>query len=159
MKIVERSLISVPPEKVWPFIVTPELFWQWNDKIVSMEARGAFVAGQRFSTRYRLTSQSAQCLSVVAELQPLRVLELRHRVVMSASGRTGVNAAERITLEEKNGGTLVTKTVTIGRHGIPLWLLPVIWFVTRFGKPAGEDRLKTLCETGDPVRGAGRRSA
>lgn len=148
MKIVERSLINAAPEKVWPFIVTPELFRKWNDKIVSMEARGAFVAGQQFSTCYRLTSQSAQCLSVVAELQPQRLLELRHSVVMSASGRTGVNAAERITLEEKDGGTLVTKTVTIERHGIPLWLLPVIWFVTRFGKPAGEDKLKKLCEAG-----------
>ena len=60
MKIVERSLISAPPEKVWPFIVTPELFCRWNDKIISMEARGVFVAGQQFSTSYRLTSQSAK---------------------------------------------------------------------------------------------------
>ena len=33
-------------------------------------------------------------------------------------------------------------------RGIPLWLLPVIWFVTRFGKPSREDKLKTLCEAG-----------
>lgn len=148
MKIVERSLINAAPEKVWSFIVTPELFCKWNDKIVSMEARGTFVAGQQFSTCYRLTGRSAQCLSVVTELQPPRLLELRHTVVLSASGGAGVNAAERITLEEKNGGTLVTKTVTIGNRGVPFWLLPIIWFVTRFGKPSGEDKLKKLCETG-----------
>lgn len=150
MKIAERSLISAPPEKVWPFIVTPELFCKWNDKIVSMEARGVFVKGQQFSTCYRLTGRSAQCLSVVSELQAPGLLELRHSMVLSASGLTGASAAERITLEEKDGGTLVTKTATIERHGIPLWLLPLIWFLTRFGKPSGEDKLKKLCEAGQP---------
>ena len=40
MVLKERTEIDRPAAHVWRFIVTPELFlqWQWNDKVVDMEA-------------------------------------------------------------------------------------------------------------------------
>jgi hypothetical protein len=57
-----------------------------------------------------------------------------------------MEALERITLKERNGKTIVTKDVFIKNHGMPLILLPLIWFITRFGHPAEPDRLKVMCE-------------
>ncbi|MEK6742513.1 MAG: hypothetical protein AABZ15_02835 [Nitrospirota bacterium] len=34
----ERTEIDRPAAHVWRFVVTPELFLQWNDKVVDMEA-------------------------------------------------------------------------------------------------------------------------
>ena len=73
VKITERSYIQAPPEKVWPYLITPEHFQEWNDKIVSMEARGTFVLNQPFVTHYRLGKQSSQCLSTVVAIEPLRL--------------------------------------------------------------------------------------
>jgi uncharacterized protein YndB with AHSA1/START domain len=45
MKLRERSEIDRPPSRVWCYIITPELFLQWNEKVVEMEARGSFETG------------------------------------------------------------------------------------------------------------------
>lgn len=146
MKLVERSVIRATPAKIWPFIITPEHFREWNEKIVSMEARGVFVLGQPFTTCYKLTGRSSQCLSIAVEIDPLRVLEFTHTAAVSGEGRSSLEAVERITLEPGEGFTVVTKTVVVRNHGVPWFLLPVIWFVTRFGRRQGEDKLKTMCE-------------
>ena len=146
MKLIERSVISAAPEKIWPFIISPERFQEWNDKIVSIGAREAFVPGQSFSTFYKMSGQSSQCLSVAVEIRPFRLLELKHTAVLSSKGRSNAEAVERITLVPEGAVTVVTKTVLIKDHGIPFIFLPFIWFVTRFGKRQGEDKLKTMCE-------------
>ncbi len=146
MKITERSYIQTPPEKVWPYLISPEHFQEWNDKIVSMEARGTFVLNQPFVTHYRLGKQSSQCLSTVVAIEPLRLLELHHRAVATGRDGASLEAVERITLAPRGAASVVTKTVWIRNHHIPWLLVPLIWFVTHFGSRAGRDKLKDLCE-------------
>uniref|UniRef100_C6DYB0 DUF3592 domain-containing protein n=1 Tax=Geobacter sp. (strain M21) TaxID=443144 RepID=C6DYB0_GEOSM len=58
-----------------------------------------------------------------------------------------MEVVERFDLQDKGDHTVVIKTITVKNHHIPLLFLPLIWFVTRFGKPVMPDRLKHLCES------------
>jgi uncharacterized protein YndB with AHSA1/START domain len=146
MRIRERTEIDRPAAHVWHFIITPELFLRWNDKVVESEARGAFQLGQRFHTRYQMTGKQLQCWSAVTALEEGRLLELQHGNCSGKGVHGDIKVIERITLEEKHSRTIVIKDVHMMNHGIPWFIVPIIWFITRFGKPVGKNRLKELCE-------------
>jgi uncharacterized protein YndB with AHSA1/START domain len=146
MNLRERTAIDRPAALVWHYIVTPELFQQWNDKIVAIEARGAFQLGQRFSTQYEMSRKPLQCWSQVTRLEEGHLLELRHGNCSGQGIRRDIEVVERVTLEEKDGHTIVTKDVTIRNSGVIWFVVPLIWFINRFGKPVGKDRLRELCE-------------
>jgi uncharacterized protein YndB with AHSA1/START domain len=146
MRIVERTRIDRPAAGVWPYIIRPEYFQRWNTKIVSMEARGEFRLGQSFVTHYQMSGKQMQCLSVATEVEEGRLLVLRHSHCVGRGVNPDLEVRERITLDERNGGTLVTKEVLIRNHDVPWLLIPLIWFVTRFGRPSEPDRLKSMCE-------------
>ena len=79
------------------------------------------------------------CWSQLTRLDRGRLLELRHGNCSGPGTRKAVEVVERITLEEKDGRTIVTKDVTVRNSSIP-------WFISRFGKPVGKDKLKAMCE-------------
>jgi hypothetical protein len=146
MKLHDRSVIDRPASAVWPFIATAELFRRWNDKIIEIETTGPFHLGQTFHTRYRMSGKEMTCWSKVAALEPERLLELHHGNCAGRGARRDLEVIERISLEEEDGRSIVRKEVIVSNHGVPWFLRPLIWFVTRFGKPVGKDRLKELCE-------------
>jgi hypothetical protein len=148
MILRDVSKIDRPASVVWPYIATAELFRQWNDKIIDLEAAGPFQLGQTFHTHYRMSRRETRCWSKVTALEPERVLELHHGNCSGKGARRGLEAIERITLEEKDGRTVVRKEITVRNHGVPWLLRPFIWFVGRFGRPTGRDKLKELCEGG-----------
>jgi uncharacterized protein YndB with AHSA1/START domain len=150
MKLRDRSEIDRPIMHVWRYIVTPELFKLWNDKIIELDARGAFLRGQSFSTRYAMSRKQILCRSTVTALEEGRLLELHHGNCSGSGIRREIDVVERITLEENKGRTIVIKVVSIRNSGIPWFLVPLIWYINRFGKPAGKDKLKEMCE-GDPA--------
>jgi uncharacterized protein YndB with AHSA1/START domain len=146
MHIRERTVINRPALAVWPYIVTPERFQAWNEKVSSMEARGRFQAGQRFVTRYTWKDKQIQCQSVAVRLEEGRVLELRHASPIGRGLNRDLEVVERVTLEDRGACSVVTKDVYIKNHDLPWFLVPVAWFLTRIGKPVGKDRLKAMCE-------------
>ena len=153
MVLRQRSFISRPPAAVWPFIATPELYQQWNDKIASMEAREQFHASQQFTTHYRWKGKELQCLSVVTRLDEGRLLEIRHTRCLGPESRPDMEVVERVKLEGNAERSVVTKTVFVKNFDMPLLLRPLVWFITQFGKPKGEDRLKRLCENSSTSTG------
>lgn len=146
MTITERSRISRPASIVWRYLVTPELFLKWNPKVTYMDAAGAFHAGQRFSTRYIMSNREIQCISTVTTIVEHQALELQHRNCVGRNTHQDLEVTERFTLEENNGETTVTKEIIMRNHDIPWYFLPLVYLVTRFGKPTGPDPLKQLCE-------------
>ena len=147
MRIVERRQIDRPAGKIWPFIICPEHFQKWNKKIISLEAKGEFRLGQLFSTHYQMSGKQIQCTSTATAIQEGRLLELRHSHCIGQGINPELEVRERITLEEAKGRTVVTKEVIIKHHHAPWILMPIIWFVTRFGKPSEPDALKLMCES------------
>ena len=158
MRIVERTEIERSTMKVWSYVIKPECFQRWNKNIVSMEARGEFRLGQLFTTHYRLGKKQTQCISAVTSITEGSLLELRHSNCVGSNIDPEMEVIERILLKERNGKTIVIKEISIKNHGIPLLLLPIIWFVTRFGRPTEPDSLKTMCES-DTLQDAGEKRA
>jgi hypothetical protein len=150
MVLKERTEIDRPASHVWRYIVTTELFQQWNDKVIELDARGAFQLDQRFSTRYEMSRRQVQCWSRVTALEEGRLLELRHGNCSGQGIHRDIEVTERITLKEKGGRTIVTKDVIIKNSGTPWVFVPLIWFINRLGKPVQPDKLKSMCE-GDTV--------
>lgn len=146
MRMVFRIEIDRAASVVWKNIVTPESFQKWNDKIESMDARGEFRLGEPFMTTYNWRSKITQCMSVVTTLVPNHILELRQSNFAGVGVDPRMEASERIILEEKEGRTIVTRVLSIKHHGVPFILVPILWFVSRFGKPAKSDPLKLMCE-------------
>lgn len=147
MVIREKSVIDRPAAAVWPFIVSPESFRAWNTKVVSLEVKEPFRLGQSFVTHYAMSKKQIQCLSTVTALEENRLLEIRHAHCVGAGIGPELNVREKITLHERDGKTVVEKEVTIKNHNVPWILIPIIWFVTQFGKTTEPDRLKAMCET------------
>jgi uncharacterized protein YndB with AHSA1/START domain len=147
MKIRERSVIDRPPATVWPYIIRAESFAKWNTKISSMDATGEFRVGQPFTTHYRWNNKAIQCVTVATEIQPGRLLELRHSTLTGTGIRSGMEIHERITVRGAGGGSTVTKVVTIRNHGMPWFFIPLVWLVANFGARVGPDPLKMLCES------------
>ena len=141
-------MIDRAPEIVWPFVVTAESFREWNEKIVSMDASGPFRVGQTFATHYALKANATQFVTEVVRVEEGRLLELRHANPVGPGARTDMVVTERVTLHGRAGRsrTIVTRDVTVKNHGLPWILVPLIWFITRFGKPTGKDRLKEMVE-------------
>jgi hypothetical protein len=147
MNIRERTIIDRPAREVWPYIINPDYFQKWNEKIASMDAREPFRLGQPFITRYLWKNKKLQCLSVAVEIEEGRLLELRHSNFVGPGVNPEMEVIERIELGRKDPRCMVTKNVSIKNHGIPSVFIPLFWFVSRFGKPVKEDRLKSMCES------------
>jgi uncharacterized protein YndB with AHSA1/START domain len=146
MRIRERYAVDRPPTTVWPYIIRPELFARWNTKVSAMDATGEFRVGQPFTTHYRWNNKAIQCVTVATEIQPGRLLELRHSTLTGTGIRPDMEILERITLRGAGRGSTVTKVVTIRNHGMPWLFVPLVWFIANFGARVGPDPLKVLCE-------------
>ena len=149
MSLTLREKIKVygTPEEVWPFIVTPELFVKWSGNISHIEARDRFVAGQIFTTHYRLNRSGGQCLSEVTALEEGRLLELTHKAVSAgpaAGPQEGLRAVERITLSGSGPATVVDKVVRVWNHGIPWYIMPLVWLLARIGRPVKPSPLQGM---------------
>lgn len=111
-----------------------------------MEAKERFRHDQPFVTRYQMSGKQMQCISTVTALVENSVLEICHAHCVGNGISSDLEVTERITLEEAGGRTTVRKDVNILNHGMPWYIIPIVWLITRFGKPAGPDRLKQMCE-------------
>jgi hypothetical protein len=146
MHIIERTKVDHPAAKVWPLIVSPEFFQLWNDKVVSMDAKDRFFLGQTFTTLYLMNGKNLSCATKVTALEEARLLVLEHSNCTGQGLSPNLEVIERITLTESGAGSVVVKDVEIRNSGIPWFLVPVIWFITTFGKRVGPDKLKQLAD-------------
>jgi hypothetical protein len=76
------------------------------------------------------------------------VLKLRHSDFVGVDVNPIMAAIERIVLEERKPGILVTKVLSIKNHGVLLIFVPICWLVSRFGNPKDPDPSKLMCEAG-----------
>jgi uncharacterized protein YndB with AHSA1/START domain len=146
MHLIERSTMNCPIRNVWHAITTPELILKWNDKILSINARGRLVLNRSFDMQCKLTSDTVTCTTVPTRLEEPYVLELTHGNVVGEKTPRDLKVIERFMLSEKNNVTHLRKDIWIRNHGIPFFVVPLIWLINRTGRPTGPDRLKELCE-------------
>jgi hypothetical protein len=85
---------------------------------------------------------------VAQRIEEGRLLELRHLSPVGSGLNRDLEVIERFTLGDRGAVSIVIKDVYFKNHDLPWFLVPLVWFVTRFGKPVGKDRLKEMCEGG-----------
>ena len=146
MRIRQRTVIDRPAAQVWRHVIRPESFRRWNEKISALDAVGEFRVGQPFTTHYLWRGKPLQCASIATDIQAGRVLELRHTAPVGPGVPPNLEIRQRISLHPRGARTVVTRFVSIDNDGMPWFLRPLVWFVTRFGAPTGPDPLKVLCE-------------
>lgn len=147
MRLRERTVIDRSAAQVWRHVIRPESFRQWNDKVSGLDAVGEFRVGQPFTTHYLWNGKALQCASIATEIEAGRVLELRHTALVGPGVPPDLQIRQRITLEPRgHTRTVVTKLISMENDAMPWYLRGLVWFVTRFGAPAGPDPLKRLCE-------------
>jgi hypothetical protein len=91
-------------------------------------------------------NKQIQCQSVAVRIEEGRLLELRHSSPIGRGLNRELEVIERVTLEDQGARSVVTQDVHFRNHDLPWFLVPLMWFVTRFGKPVGRNRLKEMCE-------------
>jgi hypothetical protein len=127
-------------------VIKPEKFMLWNKKIKGMSVTGQFTVNQFFATVYNWHGRQSQCKSIATRIIDGEMLELRHSDFLGKNMPHELVVLERITLQENKEVTVVTKDVFMKNHGLPFFLVPVFWFVNRFGWSPEPDHLQLLCE-------------
>ncbi len=148
MRITDRSVIARPPAEVWPFVASADNYRLWNPKLRFMDARGPFMVGHSFATRYLFNGKEIQFLTTVVAVDENRFLELRHDSVVARDVRSDLRAQERIALSGFLGRTTVTRTLAFHDHAIAWYWVLLIQLINALGHRVGPDPLKELCERG-----------
>ena len=147
MRLRQRTVIDRPAAQVWRHVIRPESFRQWNDKVSGLDAVGEFRVGQPFTTHFLWKGKALQCASIATEIEEGRVLELRHTALVGPGVPPDLQIRQRVTLEPRGSTrTVVTRLISMENDVMPWYVRALVWFVTRFGAPAGPDPLKQLCE-------------
>jgi len=146
MTIRERTRYPLPAEDVWPYLVRPDVFAQWNPKIRKVSARGDFVAGDEYWTEYRMSGKTTVCKTVVSVVDPPRSLVLEHRQCQNETGVSSMTVDESFTLIPGQGWTELRHVVHIKNHGMNPFVVILFWLVTTFGKSVEADALEGLID-------------
>jgi uncharacterized protein YndB with AHSA1/START domain len=135
MSLVERIVIAVPPERVWPLIADPVLMAGWNRKIVSIERQGSGPVGrgERMEILYRMSGRERILKVEVVEIEPLREMTWRHNFGEDPKRY----ALERYALKARGAGTCVEQHLDLRHAGLPWWVRVLMAFLWRFGWKGG----------------------
>lgn len=144
MTIRERTTYPLPPEEVWPYLASPELFTQWNPRIRKLHARGEFAPGDEFWTEYVLSKNTTVCSSRVVHVASQRSLVLEHTQCQTQSALTDLHVRESFELVPKGTRTLLKHTVRIRHHGMNIAVVILFWIITTFGTTVEADLLEKL---------------
>ncbi|MDD2916090.1 MAG: SRPBCC family protein [Gallionella sp.] len=160
MKLVNSIFINRSPEVVWAFLEDPEHMLLWNPKVkqVSPSCFAEPKQGYRYDITYQMGA-SAVASGLQAEFvcfEPCSKLVIRQTGGLPSPQDRIIE--ETYELVERGGGTFLTQTIRVENSGINIFLRLLIWFIRKFGKPAGKPYLETfrdILEKG-VAKGAGR---
>jgi hypothetical protein len=146
LRLRERSVINRPVDVVWRYVTDPHRFVKWNKKLLPTGLPEAFRQSETFESQYQWRGKSISSNTRVEQLLPSTVLTLHHDRFRGEGIRPDMEVIEEVRLTRKGINTIVTKTVIIKNHGIPLFFVLIGWLVGRFGRCVEADYLKELCE-------------
>lgn len=149
MKMRETVLIHATPEAIWPYVANPVLMSAWNPKIVSVNrmSEEPVRLGEQYVAIYAMGGKEREARVEVVACEPAGMLTLRHRTADAPQGHVDVT----YILRAKGTGTQVEERIDMGSSGLPWIMRALMWFIQRFGTPAGEgkpylERLKDAAE-------------
>jgi len=145
MNLVSSIFIKRPPGAIWAFLEDPANMLLWNPKVkrVSPSSFSSPRLGYQYAITYQMreNSRASEFQAEFVNYDPL--LKLVIRLTGGPSPR-GTVIYESYELSKREGGAFLTQTIHIEEPGINIFWRFLIWFIQRFGKPAGKTYLETL---------------
>ena len=152
MRLEDKVVIDAPADEVWKYVGSPEMWPLFHVK--AGECRQVSpqpdVIGSLYDIEFRLGSKTALTRCEIVECRIGRLISIRS-TLPEPDGQSGRSLSACITYELEDLGrtTRVTEQSEFTSPGIPFLFRPLIWLISRFGKPTGETtlmRLKMLVE-------------
>ena len=147
MKLNEGVVIEATSDKVWEYVGSPEMWPMFHAKAGECKqvSPQADVIGAQYDIEFRLGSKTAVTRCEIIDRRIGRLIIVKS-TLSDANRQTGrpISACMTYELEDLGRTTRVTEDIDISGASIPLILKPLIWFITRFGKPSGETTLMRL---------------
>ncbi len=145
MKLNDEILIEATSDKVWQYVGSPEMWPLFHAKAGECKqvSSQADVVGAQYDIEFRLGSKIAVTRCEIIDRRIGRLIIVKSTLPDRQTGRP-MSACMTYELEDLGRTTKVTEDIDISGAAIPLLLKPLIWFITRFGKPSGETTLMRL---------------
>jgi hypothetical protein len=147
MTLNDEILIEATSDKVWEYVGSPEMWPLFHAKAGECKqvSSQADVVGAQYDIEFRLGSKTAvtRCEIIDRRIGGLIIVKSTLPDANRQAGRP-MSACMTYELEDLGRTTKVTEDIDISGASIPFILKPLIWFITRFGKPSGETTLMGL---------------
>ncbi len=147
MKLKDEVVIDAPSDKVWEYVGSPEMWPLFHVK--TGECRQASpqpdVIGSLYDIEFRLGSKTSRTRCEIVDRRIGRLISIRS-TLPEPDGQSGRSLSACITyeLEDQGRTTRVKEQIEFTSMSIPMICKPLIWLISRFGKPTGETTLMRL---------------
>lgn len=121
--VVSSVDVARPPEEVFPYVIDPSRFAEWQEGVVSghMEGEGPPRVGTRYTTIRRIRGADQALTSEITEINPPRSWASR-----GIDGPVRANVSVAVDPLDGNARSRVTITVDFVGHGMGKVLVPFI---------------------------------
>ena len=147
MKFREEIIIDAPSDKVWEYVGSLDCWSLFHSKVgecrqVSSQDDGV---GAVYEMEFRLGSKPNPTRCEIEEYRIGTLISVRSEMIdMDEREKPMHTAVMTFALEDRGMQTKVTETLDADFRAVPFWLKPLIWLITRLGKPVGETTLMKL---------------
>jgi hypothetical protein len=147
MRLKNEVVIDAPSDKVWEYVGSPEMWPLFHVK--AGECRQISpqpdVIGSLYDIEFRLGSKTSVTRCEIVERHIGRLISIKS-ALPEPDGQSGRSLSACITyeLEDQGSTTRVKEQIEFTSINIPPILRPLIWLISRFGRPTGETTLMRL---------------
>ncbi len=152
MKFKDVVTIDGSADKVWEYVGSPEMWPLFHVKTGECRhvSGQADAIGAMYDMEFRLGSRVSLTRCEIVEYRVGRAIKVTS-MLPTTDRKSGRRLSARLTYELEDLGrqTRVREEIDFDSSGIPLFFRPLVWLISRVGKPTGETtlmRLKRLVE-------------
>jgi uncharacterized protein YndB with AHSA1/START domain len=147
MKLKDEVVIDATSDKVWEYVGSPEMWPLFHVKAGECRQirHQSDVIGSLYDIEFRLGSKTSITRCEIVDRRIGRLISIRS-TLPEPDGQSGRSLSAGITyeLEDQGWTTRVKEQIEFTSINIPPILRPLIWLISRFGRPTGETTLMRL---------------
>ena len=149
MRLKDEVVIDGPSDEVWEYVCSPEMWPLFHVKAgeCNRVSPQPDVIGSLYDIEFRLGPKTSLTRCEIVECRIGRLIAIKSTLPTPdrQSGRS-LSACITYELEDLGSTTRVKEQIEFTSTSIPLIFRPLVWLISRFGKPTGETTLLRLKE-------------
>jgi len=143
----EKITICASPAAVWEYIGSPELWSLFHCKSAgdsTLVSAQADTVGARYEMMFRLGSHTSLAVCEIVERQTEHLIAVDSTKFEEGDRKKTMTARITYTLSGHGDKTKVVEKIEFDSKLIPIYIRPVVWLISRIGKPVGQTTLQGL---------------